>query len=299
MLDPSVPTPLCRIADDVFVKCDFLHPGRSHKARVARMLIDEAERRGEIAPGDGQVLLERTGGNLGIALAIEARIRGYDLTLVTDPGYSNIKKDIARRLGAHVIDRGVSYPECTSNGSVIEILTNEPGSGYFYLNQFANPANPLAHERGTGAEILRQLTSHGVGQSATIVLIAGLGTGATMAGVSGTLRSWYERVRLFAVQPSSCDVLAGRYADHALQGIAVGEAPPFINVSDLDAVISVSDSAAGQARQDLLKRYRFLVGPSSAANYAALRSARQHQVALNDDNVIYVTILYDRGEDYE
>lgn len=263
------------------------------------MLIDEAERRGEIAPGDGQVLLERTGGNLGIALAIEARIRGYDLTLVTDPGYSNIKKDIARRLGAHVIDRGVSYPECTSNGSVIEILTNEPGSGYFYLNQFANPANPLAHERGTGAEILRQLTSHGVGQSATIVLIAGLGTGATMAGVSGTLRSWYERVRLFAVQPSSCDVLAGRYADHALQGIAVGEAPPFINVSDLDAVISVSDSAAGQARQDLLKRYRFLVGPSSAANYAALRSARQHQVALNDDNVIYVTILYDRGEDYE
>src|ERR1022692_494173 len=87
MVDAVILTPLFQASEDTFLKCDFLHPGRSHKARVARALIEDAEDRQQLRVGSDQILLERTGGNLGIALAIEARLRGYQLTLVTDPHY--------------------------------------------------------------------------------------------------------------------------------------------------------------------------------------------------------------------
>lgn len=297
MVHDAFVTPLFRAAEDVYLKCEFLHPGRSHKARVARSLIDDAEARGEISPLGSRVLLERTGGNLGISLALEARVRGYNLTLVTDPGYSRIKKDIARRLGANVIDRGVSFPQCTNNGEVVEFLLQDPDNNYFYLNQFSNPANPRAHEQGTGAEILSQLVARGHGRDTTIALIAGLGTGASMRGITSALTCWFGNVLNFAVEPEQCDILNSSYAEHSLQGIAVGEAPPFVDVRSLDAIISVSDQDAVRAASELLRRYGFFVGPSSAANFAAIGHARQH--SLLPANCIFVSILYDRGEDYD
>ena len=299
MSHDSLLTPLFSVSDDVYLKCDFLHPGRSHKARVARFLIDDAEARGEISPHDGSVLLERTGGNLGIALALEARVRGYELTLVTDPGYSRIKKDIARRLGAHVIDRGVSFPQCSNNGAVIEILLQDPGNKFFYLNQFQNPANPRAHEQGTGAEILSQLVARGLGRDTPVALTAGLGTGASMSGITRTLRSWFTTVLTLGVEPENCDIVNGRYAEHAFQGIAVGEPPPFVDISSLDAVISVSEEDAASAAHELLRSFGFFVGPSSAANFAAISQAKRHPLTSDLPGCVFVSVLYDRGEDYE
>lgn len=295
----AVLTPLYETRHDTFLKCEFLHPGRSHKARVAQALVDDAERRGEIGPNRRRTLLERTGGNLGIALAMEASIRDYKLTLVTDPHYSQRKKEIAARLGAQVIDRGVLYPHCNNNQEVIDELLANSDHGFHYLNQFGNPVNPKAHERGTGAEILSQLISNGHGQDTTVVLVKGLGTGASMRGISSALRTWFGNVVTLGVQPPNCDILADEYGQHIFQGIAVGQPPPFFSPRELDGVIQVSESQAMDGGEELRRQHRFFVGPSSAANYAALVHAREHPMVKRHERCVFVTVLYDRWEDYE
>lgn len=283
----------------MYFKCEFLHPGRSHKARVAAALIDDAERRGQINPDGRHVLLERTGGNLGISLAMEAGNRGYQLTLVTDPHYSRIKREIAARFGAHVIDRGTSFPECKNNQDVIDILLTRRDRHYFYLNQFGNPANPRAHEFGTGAEILTQLLARGYGPATTVVLVGGLGTGASMRGVSTTLGRWFERVVKIAVQPENCDLRSDIYAEHPIQGIAVGQPAPFFPAHELDGVVTVSGTQATEMRHRLARDHGFFIGPSSGANVAALESAKALPVSQVGVQPIFVALLYDRGEDYE
>jgi cysteine synthase A len=280
----------------VYLKCEFLHPGRSHKARVARSLVDDAEARGCVGGTTSRVLLERTGGNLGIGLAIEARVRGYSLTLVTDPGYSAAKKSMARRFGAIVLDRGVAFPGCRDNGEAIAEILRRDGDRYHYLDQFGNPANPRAHVLGTGPEIADQLGSYGVHSEATVVLVCGLGTGATMRGVSTVLESRFARVRKIAVQPPNCDLKAGIYEEHPFQGIAVGQPAPFFDVANLDDVIPVTTEQVAEVRDYLLARHRFDVGPSSLANLAALSSLRASSERRDDQ--VFVTLLFDRGEDY-
>jgi cysteine synthase len=292
------PTPLLRTSVDTFLKVEFLHPGRSHKARVARALIDDAEQRHHVLPGGEKRLLERTGGNLGIGLALEAAARGYELTLITDPSYSAAKRDLASRLGATVIDRTVAFPAACSNGDAINALLREPDGGRFhYLNQFGNPANPLAHERETGPEIAGQLRHHGMGEDTTVVLVCGMGTGASMRGITTALRAHFARVVSVAVQPAGCDIAAGVYIDHPLQGIAVGEPAPFMPVEELDLVVSVTGHAASDAVRQLMRDYRLFAGPSSGANYAALPITR-HLLREARGPHCFVSILYDRGEDY-
>jgi cysteine synthase A len=277
----------------VFLKCEFLHPGRSHKARVARSLVDDAEARGCIGEGTERILLERTGGNLGVGLAMEAMVRGYPLTLVTDPGYSGAKKSLARRFGATVLDRDVTFPGCRDNGEAIAQLLRSDGDHYHYLDQFGNPANPRTHELHTGPEIADQMASD---PGTTVVLVCGLGTGATMRGVSTALEKRFTRVRKIAVQPPGCDLKSGVYANHPFEGIAVGQPAPFVDIAEVDDVVPVTGEQADEARVCLLSRHRFDVGPSSLANYAALRSVLQH--GGSEEGHVYVTLLFDRGEDY-
>jgi cysteine synthase len=298
MADHTFRTPLFQASEDLFLKCEFLHPGRSHKARVARALIEAAERDGEVGPMRKRTLLERTGGNLGIALAMEATVRGYHVVLVTDPDYSAIKKELCRRFGATVIDRGREYSECATNQAVIDILLAERDSDFLYLNQFGNPANPRVHEWGTGGEIVSQLLSIGCSRDTAIVLFGGLGTGASMRGITAALRRWFEHVLAFGVQPAECNILEGTYAPHGLQGISVGEAPPFFPPALLDGVVSVTADEARAAGQELTRAFGFMVGPSSAANYAAAEAVRERVTASDVQNAVYVTLLYDRGEDY-
>jgi cysteine synthase len=297
MVAELIRTPFLRARRDVFLKCELLSPGRSHKARVARALINDAEARGWIEPGCNKVLLERSGGNLGIALAMESLARGYKLTLVTDPHYSATKKSIASALGAQVIDRGIEYPDCSSNGEVVDLLLAPQDAPYHYLNQFGNSANPRAHELGTGAEIVSDLIVRGYTRDVTVVLVTGMGTGASMQGISAALKGWFESVITIAVQPPNCDLLAGTYGEHPVQGISVGEAAPFAPADMLDGIVPVSTSQVSAAQEKLLRDHRLFVGPSSAANMAALTLARHHP-ACGSKPRIFVSILFDRGEDY-
>ncbi len=290
-------TPMIMDSPGVYLKCEFLHPGRSHKARVACSLVDDAEARGYVGGAASRILLERTGGNLGIGLAVEAKVRGYSLTLVTDPGYSAAKKSMARRFGATVLDRSVAFPGCRDNGEAIAEILRRDSDRYHYLDQFGNPANPRTHELRTGPEIADQLRSCGVDSETPIVLVCGLGTGATMRGVSVALEKRFARVRKVGVQPPNCDLKAGVYDDHPFQGIAVGQPAPFFDIADLDDVIPVTVEQAAEARDCLLARHRFDVGPSSLANFAALCSLRAS--CGRQDDQVHVTLLFDRGEDYE
>ncbi|MEV6782718.1 pyridoxal-phosphate dependent enzyme [Streptomyces sp. NPDC051098] len=299
MSDPLPPTPLFEAIPGTLLKCEFLHPGRSHKARVARALIDDAEQRGRLGPGDRKVLLERTGGNLGIGLAVEARIRGYELVLVTDPGYSRIKRELAARLGATVINRGISYPQCEDNEAVVCMLLRQQPEKFLYLNQFGNPANPAAHEQGTGAEILAQLIGRGYGRNTPLALVSGLGTGATARGVSSALRQWFRRVAVIGVEPPDCDLRANRHGTHALQGFSVGQPAPFFPSADLDAIVPVTDEEVADAERELAETYRIFVGPSSCANYAAVHKLRSPGIDTVPSGAVYVSFLFDRGEDYE
>ncbi|MFE4968161.1 PLP-dependent cysteine synthase family protein [Streptomyces sp. NPDC056660] len=299
MSDTVLPTPLLEALPDVFLKCEFLHPGRSHKARVARALIDDAERRGIISPGGSTELIERTGGNLGIGLAIEARIRGYELVLITDPGYSKIKKELAARLGAKVIDRDISYPDCEDNEAAVQqALRSEPGR-FHYLNQFGNPANPAAHEQGTGAEILAQLIGRGYGRDTKVCLISGLGTGATARGVSSTLRHWFRQVTVIGVEPPNCDLKNDLYGSHGLQGFSVGQPAPFFPSGELDGTVPVTDEEVSAAQLRLFEEYRIFVGPSSCANFAAVLKVCTPGADSASSRGVCVSFLYDRGEDYE
>ncbi|MEV7347227.1 pyridoxal-phosphate dependent enzyme [Streptomyces sp. NPDC093544] len=299
MLDPMPPTPLFEAIPGILLKCEFLHPGRSHKARVARALIDDAEERRYLGPGDGKVLLERTGGNLGIGLAAEARVRGYKLVLVTESGYSKIKKELAARLGATVIDRGISYPQCEDNEAAVQILLREQPGKFLYLNQFGNTANPVAHEQGTGAEILAQLIARGYGRNTPLALVSGLGTGATARGVSSALRQWFRRVLVIGVEPPNCDLKADRHGIHALQGFSVGQPAPFFPSMELDEIIPVTDAEVADAERELAAKYRIFVGPSSCANYAAVQKLRSSEIDTLPSGAVCVSFLFDRGEDYE
>ncbi|EFC79052.1 Pyridoxal-5'-phosphate-dependent protein beta subunit [Parafrankia sp. EUN1f] len=284
----------------MFLKCELLHPGRSHKARVARALVDDAEIRGKIFPGCGRTLLERTGGNLGIGLAIEARCRGYELMLITDPDYSPHKRAIARRLGATVLDRLSDFPGCRNNQEAIDEVLAAEGERVYYLDQFHNPANPKTHLQETGPELLAQLVGGGCGRGAEIVLVGGLGTGATMHGISTVLKSWFDEVKVLAIEPPNCDLVSGVYGSHGLEGIAVGEAPPFFSSEDLDGVLAVDEGEAAAARMWLLRNFRLLVGPSSAANVAGIAKARESYRASDACRArVFVAVLYDRGEDYD
>lgn len=260
-------------------------------------MIDDAEIHHGLSPGQGRVLLERTGGNLGVALAMEARSRGYELTLVTDPQASPAKRRLAEYLGATVIDRGVSYPWAHSNGEVIDLLRHEEPSKYLYLNQFQNPANPQAHQTGTGKEIVETLRAAGYPPDCTAILVTGMGTGATMRGVSSALKGWFTRVVTAAVQPPNCNLLEGRYGDHQAYGIAVGEPAPFMSAREVDLVVAVTDREIALAHERLVHEHKILVGPSSAANVAALGPVLEH-AACQAQTRVCITFLFDRGEDY-
>ncbi|MBB5912995.1 cysteine synthase A [Nocardia transvalensis] len=290
-------TPLVRQPGGIFLKCEFLHPGRSHKARVAAHLIDDAEHHGWIDPTNDVSLLERTGGNLGIGLAIEARARGYRLTLIVDRGYSRAKRELARKLGAVVLEREEEFPTCADNGAAIAALLATDGDHYHYLNQFANPANPQTHELDTGPEIASQLRAAGVTPDQRITLICGTGTGATMRGVSRALRNGFVEVVTVGVQPPGCELSAGTYGPHPFQGIAVGEPAPFYPPGEFDDIIRVSERDAELARTELMSSLRFDVGPSSLANYAAALRYRARYGSAHNPGV-FVTVLFDRGEDY-
>jgi len=269
----------------VWAKAELLNPAGSVKDRPALSMILEAERAGKL--GEGATIVEATSGNTGISLAMIAAVRGYRCVLVMPEDMSLERRYILRAYGADIVLTSATDGMTGAVSRARQVLEETPGA--FMPSQFANPANPLAHERTTAHEILEQTN----GELAAFV--SGVGTGGTITGVGRVLREKLGKsVTIVAVEPAASAVLSGKPAGmHGIQGLGAGFVPEILERNLVDRVVEVSDVAAERMARRLAREEGLLVGPSSGAN---VHVACELAAELGKGNV--VTILCDSGERY-
>ena len=269
----------------VWAKAELLNPAGSVKDRPALSMILEAERAGKL--GEGATIVEATSGNTGISLAMIAAVRGYRCVLVMPEDMSLERRYILRAYGADIVLTSATDGMTGAVARARQVLEETPGA--FMPSQFANPANPLAHERGTALEILEQTGGE------VAAFVSGVGTGGTITGVGRTLREKLgKNVTIIAVEPAASAVLSGKPAGmHGIQGLGAGFVPEILERNLLDRVVEVSDVAAERMARRLAREEGLLVGPSSGAN---VHVACELAAELGKGNV--VTILCDSGERY-
>jgi cysteine synthase B len=260
----------------LYAKLEGQNPSGSIKDRVAKSMLDAAEASGELAPG--RHLLEPTSGNTGIALALQARLRGYPLTCVVPANVTAERRRLLELYGAEVVD---SPADEGSNGAVrLALELAERESAYFMPFQYANEANPRAHYEGTGAEIAAALDR-------VDVFVAGLGTGGTLMGAGERLRETFPDVVVAAAEPLPGDEVMG------LRSLEDGYVPPILDVAKLDRKLLVTNAEAVAGLRLLLDREGVLGGVSSGAViHAALRLASEL------DEGVVACVLADGGWKY-
>jgi cysteine synthase A len=270
---------------EVLGKLESLNPAGSVKDRIALSMIEDAEARGLIKPGD--TIVEPTSGNTGVGLAMVAAVKGYHL-IVTMPEDMRVEaRKLLARYGAEVVLTPAIEGMSGAVYAAQELV--EKNRGYFMPQQFDNPANPEIHRRTTAREILRATGGR------LDAFVVGVGTGGTITGVAEVLKEACHDVLVVAVEPSRSPVLAGGKAGvHRIQGIGASFVPSVLNRQIYDELIGVRDEDAIEMMKRLTKEEGLLVGVSAGANvFASLEIARR----LGSGKRV-VTILPDTGERY-
>jgi cysteine synthase A len=279
-------------AGTVAGKLESLNPLWSVKDRIARAMIDAAERDGLIR--EDTVVIEPTSGNTGIGLAFVCAARSYRLAVTMPESMSLERRRLLKALGAELIltPAAEGMPGAVRKA---EELAAKDGK-YFMPQQFKNPANPEIHRKTTAEEIWRD-----TGGQVDIV-VSGVGTGGTITGVGEVLKSRKPGVKMVAVEPVASPVISQRLAGeeirpgkHTIQGIGAGFIPDVLNLDILDEVIQVSDEHAMETARRLAREEGWMVGISSgAAAWAALKLARREE----NRGKLIVAIMPDLGERY-
>ena len=286
-------TPLVRLQSleapgsaQVLAKLENLNPGGSIKDRVALAMIEDAEARGVLRPG--MTIVEPTGGNMGISLALVGAAKGYRVAIHMPESVPLERRRMVTRFGAdiHLTPSSLGMEGAAQTA---RRMIEEDEAVAVMLAQFDNPANARAHREGTAKEILEATR----GQVDTFV--AGVGTGGTITGVGEALKAVNPSVLLVAVEPATSPLLSqGRSGDHGIAGIGADFIPPILDRAVIDEVATVTTPEAIDTTKRLAQELGLLVGVSSGANvFAALRVARR----LGADKVV-VTVLPDTGERY-
>ena len=278
----------------VLVKVEGRNPAYSVKCRIGAAMVCDAEKRGVLRPG-GEIV-EPTSGNTGIALAYVAAARGYTLTLTMPETMSMERRRVLAAFGAKLVLTPGAEGMKGAIKRAEEIAASDPAR-YFLPQQFKNPANPAIHERTTGPEIWND-TDGGID-----VLVAGVGTGGTITGISRYIKNTRgKKILSVAVEPKESPVISQRLAGleikpgpHKIQGIGAGFIPDTLDLSIVDRVEQVESAEAVEFARRLAKEEGLLVGIScGAAAAAAVRLAQQEAFA----GKTIVVILPDAGERY-
>ncbi|MFC1454433.1 cysteine synthase A [Verrucomicrobiota bacterium] len=269
----------------VFAKCEFLNP-ISIKDRPVLQIIEDAERHGRIKPGD--VLIEATSGNTGMAISWIAAIKGYRAILVMSKIQSAERRMVMKAFGAELILTPASEGTAGARKRLKEILTAHPE--YFYAGQHVNQSNPQAHYQTTGPEIWNDTDGK------IDILVAGLGTGGTLCGGGRYLKEQKPGIKLIAVEPANSPYISkGIFNPHRIMGTAPGFVPETLDREYIDDFFLVSEENAFSTCRRIAKEEGLLVGISSgAAAYAATQLAAR---AENSGKVI-VCVFADTGERY-
>ena len=269
----------------VLAKLEYRNPGGSIKDRLAVALIDDAEQRGVLRPG--MTIIEPTGGNTGVALAVVAAVRGYPLVLTMPEVMSVERVALLRQLGAEVVlTAGILMRDAVDAARRLVDARHDA----IMLDQFSNPANAEIHRRTTAVEIWED------SGGAIDVFVSAVGTGGTITGVGEVLKQRNSKIRVVAVEPASSPVLSGGDpGPHQMPGIGVGFIPQILNRAILDEIVVVTDEEAFCCARRLAREEGIVAGVSSgAAVHAALRMAARPE----SDGAVVVAIIPDTGERY-
>lgn len=270
----------------VLVKLEYFNPAGSVKDRIAKAIIEDAEKTGKLKPDS--VIIEPTSGNTGIGLASVAAVKGYRLIITMPETMSVERRNLMKAYGAELVltdgAKGMKGAIAKAN----ELAEEIPNS--FIAGQFTNPVNPATHKATTGPEIWNDT------EGKVDIFIAGVGTGGTLSGVGEYLKSKNPDVKIVAVEPATSPVLSkGTAGPHKIQGIGAGFVPDTLNTKIYDEIITVENEDAFATGKAFPKQEGVLVGISSGA---ALWAAKELAKRPENKGKTIVALLPDTGDRY-
>jgi cysteine synthase len=276
---------LAPVDTTIYVKCEFFNPGSSVKDRLAIAIIEDAEARGVLKPG--QTVVEATSGNTGIALAMVCAAKGYPFVSVMVETFSVERRKIMRMFGAKVL---LTPAAERGSGMVRKAEELAKKHGWFLARQFENLANPAYHRSTTGPEILSDFAGRRLNY-----FVTGWGTGGTLTGVGEMIRLARPDVQIIAAEPEAAAMLSGKpFSPHKIQGWTPDFIPAVLNRSVPDRIVTVNDAESIEAARALARKEGIFCGISSGATFAAaVKVAREA-----GSGAVVLAMLPDTGERY-
>ena len=270
----------------ILAKLEYFNPAGSVKDRIAKEMIEDAERKGTLKPG--ATIIEPTSGNTGIGLASIATAKGYKAIIVMPETMSVERRNIIKAYGAEIVLTEGAKGMKGAIAKAEELSKEIPDS--FVAGQFVNPANPEAHRKTTGPEIWNDTDGK------VDIFVAGGGTGGTVTGVGEYLKQQNPDVKVVAVEPATSPVLSkGTAGAHKIQGIGAGFVPDTLNTKIYDEIITIDNDAAFEGGKEIASIEGILVGISSGAAFVAAK-----ELAKRPENAgkTIVVLLPDSGDRY-
>jgi cysteine synthase A len=269
----------------IYVKCEAFNPMSSVKDRLAIAMIEDAERRGTLKPG--QTVVEPTSGNTGIALAMVCAAKGYPFVAVMSDSFSVERRKLMKGLGARVI---LTPAAERGSGMVKKARELAEQNGWFMPQQFENPANPEYHRNTTGPEILRDFAGRRLDY-----FVSGVGTGGTITGAGDMLKKARPEIRIVYTEPETAPIVtAGQWVPHKIQGWNPDFVPAVFDRTIYDEAVLVSEIESRDAARELAQKEGIFCGISSGATFAAaVKVARKAP-----EGSVLLAMLPDTGERY-